>query len=68
MDEAHKDEGCYVIVMVIGLLLAVVMCLATGCSSKAGWEFRVGVSPITHTSQTIQLNQKERSKYESRKY
>lgn len=68
MDQDLKDEGSFVVCMIVGVLLVIVLMISSGCSSKAGWEFRVGVSPITHTSQTLQLNQKQRSKYEDRKY
>lgn len=68
MEGETQDEKSFVECAVVGVLILVVAMLWSGCSSKAGWEFRVGVSPVTHSSQTLQLNQKRRAQYEDRKY
>lgn len=68
MEQETKDETSFVVCMIVGTLLAIVLMISSGCSSTSGWRFEISTIPITHSSETIQLNQKERAKYEARKY
>ena len=39
----------------------VVVCLACGCASRTGWEFRVGIAPVTAVDNNSKLEQEDGS-------
>lgn len=42
------------IVLCLAILAA---CAATGCASRTGWEFRIGVAPVTAVDNSSKLEQ-----------
>lgn len=44
------------------LCLAIGVVLMTGCASRTGWEFRIGVAPVTAVDNSSKLEQDENVK------